>query len=64
MLNGLLGVLNKDNTIHLGRNAKQGLEALKALGDKSAHNRRFNARQPDINSIKADLRTPRKNCFI
>jgi hypothetical protein len=57
MLSGLLGVLNKDKSIHLGRNAKRGLEGLKDLGDKSAHNRRFNARQPDIDGIKSDLRT-------
>jgi hypothetical protein len=57
MLSGLLGVLNRDNTIHLGRNAKRGLNGLKDLGDKSAHNRRFNAREPDIDSIKSDLRT-------
>jgi hypothetical protein len=57
MLNGLLGALSKDSTIHLGRNAKRGLEALKELGDKSAHNRRFNARQPDIDAIRSDLRT-------
>jgi hypothetical protein len=57
MLNGLLGVLNKDSTIHLGRNAKRGLDGLKDLGDRSAHNRRFNARQPDIDAIRSDLRT-------
>jgi hypothetical protein len=57
MLNRLLGVLNKDNTINLGRNAKRGLGGLKELGDKSAHNRRFNARQSDIDAIKSDLRT-------
>ncbi|HMG77477.1 MAG TPA: hypothetical protein VK591_02275, partial [Xanthobacteraceae bacterium] len=57
MLSGLLGVLNKDRSINLGRNAKRGLESLKDLGDKSAHNRRFNARQPDIDSVKSDLRT-------
>jgi hypothetical protein len=57
MLNGLLSVLNKDSTINLGRNAKRGLDSLKELGDKSAHNRRFNARQPDIEAIKSDLRT-------
>lgn len=57
MLNGLLGVLHKDQSIHLGRNAKRGLNDLKDLGDKSAHNRRFNARQPDIDNVKSDLRT-------
>jgi len=57
MLNGLLGLLNSDKDIHLGRNARRGLEGLKELGDKSAHNRRFNARQPDIDAVKSDLRT-------
>jgi hypothetical protein len=57
MLNGLLGVLKKDSTINLGRNAKRGLDELKELGDKSAHNRRFNAIQPDIDAIRSDLRT-------
>jgi hypothetical protein len=57
MLNGLLSVLTKDSAIHLGRNAKRGLEGLKDLGDRAAHNRRFNARQPDIDAIKSDLRT-------
>ena len=50
------GVLSKDGAIHLGRNAKRGLDGLKDLGDKSAHNRRFNARQPDIDHIRSDLR--------
>jgi len=57
MLNGLLSVLAKDKKINLGRNAKRGLEELKELGDKSAHNRRFNARKSDIDAIKAGLRT-------
>ena len=57
MLNGLLGVLNNDNTVHLGRNAKRGLSGLKDLGDKSAHNRRFNALQPDIDAVSSDFRT-------
>lgn len=57
MLNGLLEVLKKDVKINLGRNSKKGLEDLKELGDKSAHNRRFNARQTDIDAIKTGLRT-------
>ena len=57
MLSGLLGILKKDGTIHLGRNAKRGLDGLKDLGDKAAHNRRFNARQSDIDAIRPDLRT-------
>lgn len=57
MLSGLLNVVLNDQTISLGRNAKRGLEALKELGDKSAHNRRFNAREADIDGIKSGLRT-------
>lgn len=57
MLNGLLEVLKKDAKINLGRNSKKGLDDLKELGDKSAHNRRFNARQTDIDAIRVGLRT-------
>lgn len=57
MLNGLLNVLFKDTNFNLGRNSVRGLEALKALGDKSAHSRMFNARQPDIDQLRAALRT-------
>jgi hypothetical protein len=57
MFSGLLGVLKRDGTIHLGRNAKRGLGGLKDLGDKAAHNRRFNARKSDIDGIRSDLRT-------
>jgi hypothetical protein len=57
MLSGLLSVLKKDGSVHLGRNAKRGLDGLKDLGDKAAHNRRFNARQADIDAIRSDFRT-------
>lgn len=57
MLNNLIGALKKDEQMNLGRNSKKGLEELKELGDKAAHNRRFNARESDINSIKSGLRT-------
>lgn len=57
MLNGLLSVIFKDAKFNLGRNTKRGLEALKELGDKSAHNRRFNARRPDLDAIQPGLRT-------
>jgi len=57
MLNGLLGVLTKDPKINLGHNSRRGLTELKELGDKSAHSRMFNARQSDIDHIRADLRT-------
>ena len=34
--------------LNLGRDAKKNLEEVKALGDKSAHNRRFIANAPDL----------------
>ena len=43
--------------INLGRNSKKGLKDLKELGDKSAHDRRFNARQSDIDLVKTGLRS-------
>ena len=56
MFAGLLAHLEADSAIHLGRNAKRGLTAFKALGDLSAHNRRFNAGQDDIDRVRDDLR--------
>lgn len=56
MLNGLISVIGADTAIGLSRNAKRGLADLKALGDLSAHNRRFNARQSDLDSVRAGLR--------
>jgi hypothetical protein len=53
---GLLAHLEADKAFHLGRNAKRGLIAFKALGDNSAHNRRFNASQDDIDRVRDDLR--------
>jgi len=43
--------------LNLGRDAKKNLEDVKALGDKSAHNRRFTARAPDMTSIQGGVRT-------
>lgn len=40
----------------ISRNTSQSLPKIKALGDLSAHNRRFNAKKPDIDKIKDDLR--------
>jgi hypothetical protein len=41
---------------NLGRNAKQALPKLKNVGDKSAHDRRYNAHRSDIDNIKDALR--------
>lgn len=56
MFSGLSGYIEKDRTIHLGRNTIKGLKNFKKIGDLSAHNRRFNARKTDIDQIKGDLR--------
>lgn len=40
----------------VGRNAAKELPGIKNLGDMSAHNRRFNATQSDIDKIKSGLR--------
>lgn len=58
MLNDLLSALSREQTrFHLGRNSQKGLSELKELGDKSAHNRRFNATRPDIDRLRGDIRT-------
>lgn len=41
---------------NLGRSTRPALLRLKDIGDKSAHDRRFNAMRQDIDAIKADLR--------
>jgi len=43
--------------LHLGRDAKKNLEDVKALGDRSAHNRRFVAHAPDLVGIQSGVRT-------
>jgi hypothetical protein len=43
--------------LNLGRDARKNLEDVKSLGDRSAHNRRFNAHSTDLISIQAGVRT-------
>lgn len=58
MLNDLLSAITQEKArFHLGRNSQRGLAELKDLGDKSAHNRRFNATRADIDRLRADVRT-------
>lgn len=42
--------------LNIGRNTKKALEAVKALGDKSAHDRRFAACAADLTNIQHDVR--------
>jgi hypothetical protein len=41
---------------NLGRKAKQGLPRLKAVGDQSAHSRRYVAHREDIDKLLDDFR--------
>jgi len=43
--------------LNVGRNTKNALEAVKALGDRSAHDRRFNACAADLTKIQHDVRS-------
>ena len=56
MFSGLLNIVEKDGALSMSRNGLAGLKAFKKLGDLSAHNRRFNAREDDINRIRDGLR--------
>lgn len=56
MFSGLLGKIKKDNALGMSRNCIKALKDFKKLGDLSAHNRRFNARQNDIDRIRDDIR--------
>ena len=56
MFSGLLKVIENDSALSLSRNGLAGLKAFKKLGDLSAHNRRFTAREDDINRIRDGIR--------
>lgn len=42
--------------LSIGRNTKSALDKVKGLGDRSAHDRRFNACAADLTKIQADVR--------
>jgi hypothetical protein len=56
-LRDLVDNMQAETSWNLGRNARKALPRLKSVGDKSAHDRRYNARRDDIDKIKDDLRT-------
>lgn len=43
--------------LKIGRNTKNALEAVKGLGDRSAHDRRFTACAADLTKIQVDVRS-------
>lgn len=56
-LSDLIAEFLKEPAWNIGRNAKGSLPKIKSVGDKSAHNRRFIARKPDLDKIQDDIRT-------
>jgi hypothetical protein len=57
MLGELVGIVVGTKGLDLGRETKAALNEIKKLGDRSAHNRRFNA-------VKADLDLLRSGCRV
>lgn len=53
----LISCLLSEPTWNLGRNTKCALPRLKAIGDQSAHSRRYNAHREDIDKLISDFRT-------
>jgi hypothetical protein len=56
MLGDLVNAIIGDATLNLGRETKATLPKVKALGDRAAHNRRFLARQSDLDAVIPGLR--------
>lgn len=56
-LSELIPILLKEETLwNVSRNARKALPDIKEMGDMSAHNRRYNAQQCDIDKISKGLR--------
>jgi hypothetical protein len=56
MLSFILAAALGDKGLTLGRDAKKAATSIKELGDRSAHNRRFNATRPDLEKIQSGVR--------
>ena len=52
----LIDKMLQETAWNLGRNTKKALPKLKAIGDQSAHNRRYNAHREDIDKLSTDFR--------
>lgn len=55
-LSDLIDCTLKETAWNLGRNTKKSLKTLKAIGDLSAHSRRYNAHREDIDKLIFDFR--------
>lgn len=56
MLSGLVASCEKTAAFTLGRDAKRTLKEVKALGDRSAHNRRYTAKKHDLEPLRSGCR--------
>ena len=56
MLGDLVGVALGQRGLNLGREARAALLDIKKLGDRSAHNRMFNAVKGDLDLIRSGTR--------
>ena len=56
-LNKLIDLASNDSRLNLGQKAKQALEQIKKLGNRSAHSRRVYARREDLSNHIFDIDT-------
>lgn len=63
-LSQLVSTIKADSKIGLSRNTQRALEAVKALGDLSAHNRRYNAVRNDLDRVRDDARIAAQELLV
>jgi hypothetical protein len=56
MLSGISADAIDKGALSLGRETKSVLRELKAIGDRAAHNRRYNAVRADLEKIRLGVR--------
>ena len=56
MLKDLVKKVTDPGGLTLGRDAKKALQDIKELGDRSAHNRRYNAVKADLEKVQSGVR--------
>jgi hypothetical protein len=56
MLRDLITITMADSAWNLSRETKRVLPEVKSLGDRSAHNRRYIAKQADVDKVIPSLR--------
>lgn len=56
MLSGLINAATGPKGIGMGREGEKALRAVKELGDRSAHNRRYNAVKADLEKVQSGVR--------